>query len=1118
MKIRGLLNCSEKVVIPKVNVIDLLQEMTGMTSLIVMVIATVTLLPTSIPTDLAFTRSVYRASIPENSVSKTYVTTEEKMGVYLTRPSLQQVQYRIVSGDPDKIFKVEERVVGNFLFLLIRTRTGNSVVLNRERKDSYLLGVKASLTYKDVIIENNTIVSVAVSDTNDLRPLFYQTSYQVDVPEDLPLHRSVVRIHADDPDLGKGGQVYYRFRASNSHLAIHPITGIVTLTRLLRYSEKLKFEVTVFAQNRGDRVPPSAARLTVTVQQVNLHDPEIFVKTVESMCDMTGTDVYATVTVADKDDGSSGEVDRLEIFDGDYNGHFRVRRVSSPNNKTAEYNVISYKMLHKCVYNKRYNLTLIAYDCGRPPRQSLHSFNIRITPPAQRYPIFEKEIYEINVLESAPINSPIIRLKIMENERVVEVHLEIVGGNEEGVFSIHSRTGVLYTARHLDAESKNLYTLTVSAVEHGKPSYSMQTSAKVIVNVLDINDNDPMFELAAMDVSVGEDEPPGTSVARVFAKDNDSGENSYISYSIANVNPVPFEIDHFTGVIRTIDELDYETMKKESLLYVRASDWGLPYRRETEMELKITLRDINDNRPRFDKVNCSGSLSRFAPLRSEIVSLLAIDFDSGSVISYRIVSKNTEGCFGMDLTSGILYVACDLKSENFTERTINTIATDGLHYSEINPIHVKLVNSSQSRGFKCTETDAARQLKDMLNVAAKSNMERVVDQKDVAIMPKRYGDNIYDPEILNLPAIIRVNETVPLGTRLLRVKARDRDLGYNGKLVFGVSSGDQDSLFRLDPETGVLKTIGHLDYEKETEFKLDISVYDLGRPQKSSISILTIVVLDNNDNAPKFEQPLASLSISENTPNGTAVFKAIATDMDSAEYARIRYTLMSDTDVFAIHPTTGVLCVNKSPDREQKDLFEIRIKATDSDADKGVVGLHSMSAVVIRVTDVNDNAPRFLTDYLEVKAKEDLPEGSLITVLETIDEDLGESGEVLYSTDTNQSFTIDRLSGAVTITKALDYEEKSQHDISVVACDRGVPALCASAVLTIIVVDVNENMHAPQFDDVAVASEVKENLPPGARVTVVQAHDSDPPGEDSRLSYYIVDGDGVGYFSIDDQG
>lgn len=196
----------------------------------------------SLPLDqeFRFTQPLYNVSIPENSIGKTYVVPEERMGIKLASPDTNfDVRFRIMSGDRDKFFKAEERTVGDFCFLLIRTRTGNVDVLNRERKDRYVLEVRATASRGDgknrvTILEADTTIVVTVLDTNDLNPLFYPTEYEETIAEDTPLHRSILRVMAEDADLGRNGEIYYSFAEETDQFAVHPVSGVITLTRPLR--------------------------------------------------------------------------------------------------------------------------------------------------------------------------------------------------------------------------------------------------------------------------------------------------------------------------------------------------------------------------------------------------------------------------------------------------------------------------------------------------------------------------------------------------------------------------------------------------------------------------------------------------------------------------------------------------------------------------------------------------------------------------------------------------------------------------------------------------------------------------------------------------------------------
>lgn len=209
-----------------------------------------------------FKHSVYNVTIPENSVGKTYaqqLPDEDKVGIQVI-PNLD-VKFRIVSGDRDKLFKAEERLVGGFAFLAIKTRTSN-VILNREKTDEYRLAIKAFGTQIEAngkhLYESETVVLLRVLDRNDLSPLFYPTEYSKTVPEDTPLHKSILQVNAEDADLGINGEIYYSFLQENDNFAVHPTSGVITLTRSLHYLEKNIHELIVLA---NDRVSAASHRL-----------------------------------------------------------------------------------------------------------------------------------------------------------------------------------------------------------------------------------------------------------------------------------------------------------------------------------------------------------------------------------------------------------------------------------------------------------------------------------------------------------------------------------------------------------------------------------------------------------------------------------------------------------------------------------------------------------------------------------------------------------------------------------------------------------------------------------------------------------------------------------------
>lgn len=279
-------------------------------------------------------------------------------------------------------------------------------------------------------------------------------------------------------------------------------------------------------------------------------------------------------------------------------------------------------------------------------------------------------------------------------------------------------------------------------------------------------------------------------------------------------------------------------------------------------------------------------------------------------------------------------------------------------------------------------------------------------------------------------------------------------------------------------------------------------------------------ISDVNDNAPKFEKSLASFRVTENALNGTIIVKLNATDADLGDNSKVTYTLITDTKDFRVDSQTGILSVSTSLDREKQETYELKIRAMDGGGNAEQPALYSDAIVRVTIDDINDNAPAFsLSDYT-VRVREDIPIGTVVVVLTANDLDTGPGGEVSYSLseDSESSFKIDKFSGTIRTTKSLDFEERQVHSITVKAIDRGTPALSSETSVIIEVIDVNENKYAPQFDDFVLSGSVAENQPIGTHVMVVTAKDSDAPGPDSRITYSIRGGDGLGLFSIDGDG
>lgn len=1054
-----------------------------------------------------FTQPTYNATVYENSAARTYLSSRSRMGITLEDTSWD-VKYRIISGDEEGLFKAEEVVIADFCFLRIRTKGGNAAILNREIQDHYALVVKGTVRGED--LEAWATVNVQVLDMNDLRPLFSPTTYSVTVAESTPLRTSVAQVTATDADIGSNGQFYYYFKGRVDLFSVHPTSGVVALSGRLNCDEKSRYELEVLAVDRGMKLygnngVSSTARLYIHVERLNGHAPSLHV--VAHMPAAPGPEpTYAVVTVEDPDEGANGEVDSVAIVAGDPSGQFFLAKEGRWG---GEYRVKGRQRVDWESFPYGYNLTLQAKDRGSPQRFSAAKVVHIANPQQGTAPTrFQKDAYEVSLSEFSPPGTLVALVRLEPEPQKVEYRL--APGEDTQFFQINPRSGLIVTARPLSATGKEEYTLAVTA-------QAGALWAQVTVRIEDANDHTPEFQQPLYEAHVNESVPVGTVVLAVAAADKDRGENGYITYSIASLKALPFAINQFTGLIRTTEELDFESSPETYRFVVRASDWGSPYRHEAEVNVTVHLHNLNDNRPLFEQAACQGVLPPDFPVGAHITTVSAIDIDELALVKYRIISGNEQGFFSLDPNSGVLQLRKPLAASGPTDAhfALWVTATDGENLADPVSVNISVVHGTAvSRSVSCRETRVAQRLAEKLLLKARAGGRLAPDDGFLDF----YSANRQGPRFDKaFPSDVAVREDLPVGTGILKIRASDPDAGFNGKVLFTIADGNSDSCFAIGMETGQLDVLLPLDRERTDRYVLNITIYDLGSPQRSSWRLLTINVEDANDNSPVFLQDSYSVSILESSGIGTDIIQVEARDRDLGANGVVAYTLLTDTRLFSINGSTGVVSVADQLDREARANYSLKIEARDQAA----MGQQLASVVMLHVVleDVNDCAPTFVPSSYGVKVLEDLPVGTVIAWLDTQDPDLGLGGQVRYSlvNDYNGRFEMDRASGALRLSRELDFEKQQFYNLTVRAKDKGRPvSLSSLSFVEVEVVDVNENLHTPYFPDFATVGAVREDARVGTSVLQVVARDEDT-GRDGEVQYSIRDGSGLGRFTIDDE-
>lgn len=367
-----------------------------------------------------------------------------------------------------------------------------------------------------------------------------------------------------------------------------------------------------------------------------------------------------------------------------------------------------------------------------------------------------------------------------------------------------------------------------------------------------------------------------------------------------------------------------------------------------------------------------------------------------------------------------------------------------------------------------------------------------------------------------------VPEDAELRTIVGKIHATDSDLGLNRKIRYSLvttttSIAGQNS-FAIDPESGIVTVAKGLDRETVATFNLTISAIDLGTPALTSSVVVTINVLDINDNPPQFSRKLYSASVPESSVIGTQVLNVMATSLDIGVNAEIKYSIVGGNEHrhFAIDSLTGSITLAEPLDYERAREFYLTIQALDG----GIPPLSNHAAVNVTVLDSNDNPPVFTQSSYSAIIREDAMIGESVLRLNAVDLDGGDNGRITYTLlngDRHSQFRIDSTSGLLSVAGQLDRELITSYMLEIEARDNGVPSSLANIVLVAIEVsDANDN--PPAFSQTNYTAIAQEDKPLGFVILKLQVSDADGPSNAGPFTFEIRSGNVDNAFRIDGNG
>ena len=364
----------------------------------------------------------------------------------------------------------------------------------------------------------------------------------------------------------------------------------------------------------------------------------------------------------------------------------------------------------------------------------------------------------------------------------------------------------------------------------------------------------------------------------------------------------------------------------------------------------------------------------------------------------------------------------------------------------------------------------------------------------------------------------QVKESVSVGSTVITVRATDLDTGKNADLLYTIKSqSSKPDVFRIDPKTGVITTRLKLDREKVATHTLVVMAEDQGPPGErlSAETIVTISVEDVNDNYPQFTEKIYYVTVAEDVDwsQRPVIGRVRAVDNDDGLNAVIHYSIIGGNtqNQFNVDEDSGDISITKQLDQETTKNYRLVIRAQD----RGSPTRSNTTQVIINVDDVNDNSPKFYSQYFQEAVAENVPIGYSIVRIQAYDSDDGENARISYTlVDTTDPFpfSIDDKTGWLTTTGTIDRESTSSYQFGVEASDNGVPPRVERATIIIQVQDRNDN--DPVFQNKTYEAFALETDPPGTTVLNVLALDKDM---DARVQYEITGGNNRNRFSITTQ-
>ncbi|XP_075775044.1 protocadherin-17 isoform X4 [Pelodiscus sinensis] len=562
---------------------------------------------------------------------------------------------------------------------------------------------------------------------------------------------------------------------------------------------------------------------------------------------------------------------------------------------------------------------------------------------------------------------------------------------------------------------------------------------------------------------------------------------------LENSAPHLLDVDGESGLLYTKQRIDREALCRRSAkcqlsLEVFANDQEI-------CMIKVEIQDLNDNAPAFPSDQVDMDISENAAPGTRFPLTSAHDPDAGdNGLRTYLLTRDDYGLFSLDVKARgdgtkfpELVIQKPLDREEQSHHTLVLTALDG--------------------------GDPPRSGTVQLNV-------RLIDSNDNS------------PVFEAASYVVELPENAPLGTAVIDLNATDADEGTNGEVLYSFSGYAPErvrDLFSIDPQSGLIRVKGNLDYEESGLIEIDVQARDLGPNPIPAHCKVTVRLIDRNDNAPAIGfVSVRQGALSEAAPPGTVIALVRVTDRDSGKNGQLQCRVLGGGGAGAVpfaleenYDNFYTVVTDRPLDREAQDEYNVTILARDG----GNPPLNSTKSFSVRILDENDNPPRFSKSLYVLQVPENNIPGEYLGSVLAQDPDLGQNGTVSYSilpghvgdVSIYTYVSVNPTNGAIYALRSFNYEQTKHFEFRVLAKDSGSPHRESNATVRVTVLDVNDNaplIVLPALINDTAELQVPRNAGVGYPVGTVHALDSDF-GESGRLTYEIVEGNEEHLFEMD---